>query len=210
MKSLIFFLFLFLCIPLIPFAQKVITLSVNQPPEFGFSVSKLDTTIVKGRSVVLGTDLIVFGGSGEYEYNWSPTATLDDSTSINPLATPLDTTTYLLTVTDKFGCSFSVNYTVNARNPLVNSELISSLQTLQAVLFPNPNDGKFKVKLTGVPVDKIELTIFDNTGKVVKKQTINNFTGDHTEMLQLKLVSGVYTLHIDSGAETLSRQFIIN
>jgi hypothetical protein len=208
MKSLIFLLFL--SIPLIPFAQKVITLSVNQPPEFGFSVSKSDTTIVKGRSVVLGTDLIVFGGSGEYKYNWSPTATLNDSTIIHPLATPLDTITYLLTITDKYGCSFSVNYTVNTRNPLVSSDLISSQQTLHAVLFPNPNDGKFKVKLTGVPAEKIELVVFDNTGKVVKRQTMRNFTGDHTEMLQLKLVSGIYTLHIDSGTETLSRQFIIN
>jgi hypothetical protein len=208
MKSLI--LLFFITIPLIPFAQKVVILSVNQPPEFGFSVSKPDTTIVKGRSVVLGTDLIVFGGSGDYSYSWSPGATLNDSTIVKPLAIPLDTTIYLLTVTDKFGCSFSVNYKVNARNPLVNSELISSQQTLQAVLFPNPNDGKFKVKLTGVPAEKIELAVFDNTGKVVKKQTILNFTGDHTEMLQLKLVSGVYTLHIDSGTETLSRQFIIN
>ena len=208
MKSSLCFLLFF--IPLIVFAQKVVILSVNQPPEFGFSVSKPDITIVKGRSVVLGTDLIVFGGSGDYSYTWSPGATLNDSTIVNPLATPLDTTTYLLTVTDNFGCSFSVNYTVNARNPLVNSELISSQKTLHAVLFPNPNDGKFKVKLTGVPAEKIELTIIDNTGKVVKRQTTYNFTGDHTEILQLKLVTGIYTLHIDSRAETLSRQFIIN
>lgn len=208
MKSLLCFLLFF--IPQIVFAQKVVTLSVNQPPEFGFSVSKPDTTIVKGTSVVLGTDLIVFGGSGDYSYTWSPGATLNDSTFVKPLATPVDTTTYLLTVTDKFGCSFSVKYTVNARNPLVSSELISSQQTLQAVLFPNPNDGKFKVKLTGVPAEKIELTIIDNTGRVVKRQTTYNFTGDHTETLQLKLVTGIYTLHIDSRTETLSRQFIIH
>jgi len=208
MKSLFFTLFL--VFSFFTNAQKVITLSVTQPPEFGFSVSKQDTTIVKGRSVILGTDLIVFGGSGEYQYSWSPTATISDSTIVNPVATPLDTTTYLLTVTDKFGCSFSVNYTVNARNPLVNSNLISSQQNLQATLFPNPNNGKFKVKLTGVPAEKVEFTIFDNTGKIIKMQTIHNFTGVHTESLQFELVSGIYTLNIDSGIETLSRQFIIN
>jgi hypothetical protein len=99
---------------------------------------------------------------------------------------------------------------VNARNPLVGNDLLPSLQTLHAVLFPNPNDGKFKVKLTGVPANKIELTIIDNTGKVVKRQTIRNFTGDHTETLQLSLVSGIYTLHIDAETEFFSRQFIIN
>lgn len=208
MKKLI--LIMLTVIPQFLFAQKVLTLSVNQPPEFGFSVSKQDTTIVKGRSVVLGTDLIVFGGSGEYQYNWTPAATLSNSTVMHPVASPLDTTTYILTVTDEFGCSFSVNYTVNARNPLVSNELVSSLQTLQAILFPNPNDGKFKVKLTGIPSEKIELTIHDITGKIVKRQLIRNFNGEHTETLQLQLVSGVYSLHIDSDIETLSRQFIIN
>lgn len=137
----------------------------------------------------MGTDLVVFGGSGDYRFSWSPGVSLNDSTIVNPLATPLDTTIYILKVTDNFGCSFSVNYIVNARNPLVGSDLIPSQQNLQAVLFPNPNDGKFKVKLNGIPAEKIEVTIFDITGKVVKRQTINNFTGDHAETLQLKLVS---------------------
>lgn len=201
------FIYLF---PNLIFAQKIVVLTINQPPEFVFSVSKTDTTIIKGRSVVLETDLIVFGGSGEYKYNWSPAATLNDSTIIHPLATPSDTTIYKLTITDKYGCSFSVNYTVNTRNPLVGIESIPYQQNLQAILFPNPNNGKFKVSLTGVSSEKIELLIFDSTGKVVKKQTVRNFTGDHTEMIQLKLLSGIYTLHIDSGIETLSRQFIIN
>lgn len=208
MKKII--LILLAVFPEILFAQKVVILNVTQPSEFGFSVSKQDTTIVKGRSVVLGADLIVFGGSGEYQYSWSPGVTLDDSTIVNPIATPLDTTNFILTVTDNYGCRFSVNYIVNARNPMVNSDLIPSQQTLQAVLFPNPNDGKFKIKLTGTPSDKINLVIFESTGKVIKRQTIWNFTGDRTESFQLQLVNGVYTLYIDSGEETLSRQFIIH
>jgi Fe2+ transport system protein B len=81
---------------------------------------------------------------------------------------------------------------------------------LMAVLFPNPNEGKFKVKLTGLPSKKIELTVCDISGKTIKRQTIHNFNGDHTELIQLELISGVYTLLINSSNETLSRQFIIN
>jgi hypothetical protein len=203
-------LLLFVLLPQLLLAQKIVKLSVVQPPEFGFSVAKTDTTIVKGRSVVLGTDLIVFGGSGEYLYSWSPQTTLNNATVLNPVATPTDTTTYILTVADENGCSFSIDYKVNVRNPMVGIEDADLPAGLEAVLFPNPNNGKFKVKLTGNPSEKIVLTIIDASGKIVKNQTIKNFTGEHTETVQVSLVSGIYTLKIESDSETLSRQFIIN
>lgn len=191
-------------------AQKVIVLSVNQPPEFGFSVEKTDTTIVRGASVELGTGIAVFGGEGEYFYRWEPAETLSDSTILNPVATPADTTSYLLTVTDENGCSFSVAYTVNMRENAVSTPLVPILKNLQAVLYPNPNDGDFKVKLTGESSEKIELAIIDAGGKIIKRHEIGNFTGEHTETLQLKLVSGIYSLKIESRKEVLIHQFIIN
>jgi gliding motility-associated-like protein len=42
---------------------------------------------------------ITLDGDGGGEYLWSPTATLSDSAIANPVATPVDTTTYVLTVT---------------------------------------------------------------------------------------------------------------
>ena len=65
MKKLIF---LFLLFPFITTAQTVVTLNVNQPPEFGFEITSTDTTIVRGDSITLGKDLTVFGGSGESTY----------------------------------------------------------------------------------------------------------------------------------------------
>lgn len=191
-------------------AQKVVTLNVNQPPELSFEVSKQDTTILIGKSVILGTDLLVTGGSSGYLYSWSPAETLNDSTIANPTASPNDTTVYTLTVTDNSGCSFSVQYTVNTRESNVNSENIPISKNLHAVLFPNPNDGKFRVRLSGLPSARVELTIIDLSGKMISKQVIRNFNGDQTEMLQLNLTGGAYTLFIHSGSEILSRQFIIH
>lgn len=203
-------LLLFFLLPQLLFAQKVVKLLVVQPPEFGFSVSKTDTTIVKGRTVILGTDLIVFGGSGDYLYSWSPQTTLNNATVLNPVATPTDTTTYILTVADENGCSFSIDYKVNVRNPMVGIQDVDIQRGLEAVLFPNPNNGKFKVKLTGNPTDEIVLTIVDAGGRIVKNQTILNFNGEHTETVQVSLVSGIYTLKIESDTGAMSRQFIIN
>jgi gliding motility-associated-like protein len=40
----------------------------------------------------------------DYTYSWSPFSTLSDSSIFNPIASPLETTTYVLTVTDEDGC----------------------------------------------------------------------------------------------------------
>jgi hypothetical protein len=208
MKLLNFFLIFI--IPQITFAQKVIVLSVNQPPEFGFSVNKTDTTIVKGATIELGNGLEVFGGIGEYIYHWESNSNLSDSTILNPLASPLDTTAYILTVTDENGCSFSVGYTVNVREPAVNAELKAKKDNLQAIIFPNPSDGTFKVKITGKAVPKIELLLYTETGELLRQQAVIHFTGEHTETFRLNRVSGVYTLQIVAGEERISRQFIIH
>lgn len=207
MKSLFIGLMLF---PGVLFAQKIITLSVNQPPEFGFSVEKTDTTIVKGASVELGAGMAIFGGLGEYQYVWTPSQTLSDSTVINPVAIPGDTTTYILTVSDSNGCSFSVGYTVNVHEGTVNVPPVPVAGKLQAVLFPNPNRGVFKIKLTGEAASRIDLLLYSGTGELISRQIIHQFTGGHTESFQLPLTSGVYTLKIVAGDETISCRFVIS
>ena len=203
--------FIFLLFPFITIAQTVVTLNVNQPPEFGFEVSNQDTTIVRGDSIMLGTDLTVFGGSGDYSFFWSPGVYLNDSTMMNPIANPEDTTTYELTVIDNYGCSFSVNYRVSVRAFHVSADYgITENINLMAKLFPNPNGGRFKVQLTGEPQEKIDLTIIDNLGRIILQQAIMNFNGECTEVLELSLSKGIYTLLIRGGDQRIQRQFIIN
>jgi hypothetical protein len=203
--------FLFLIfIPIIALSQVEIFLQVSQPPEFGFEVSKQDTTIVTGRSVKLGDGIVISGGAGEYSYSWSPTASLDNPLLLQPVATPTDTTTYLLTVTDGNGCSFSVNYTVNVREVMIFSEVIPDNRSLlNVILYPNPNTGLFKIQFKGLPSEYINYGIVDNTGRYVLKKIISNFAGELTESLHLNLTSGIYYLEVVSQGEILKRQFII-
>jgi peptide deformylase len=46
----------------------------------------------------------VSGGNGQYQYSWSPSTGLSSTTIATPLASPLETITYTLTVTDGEGC----------------------------------------------------------------------------------------------------------
>jgi len=210
MKKHTFIAAFFLFMTLAAAAQKVITLSVNQPPELGFSVSKQDTTINKGESIVLGTNLSVYGGSGIYTFKWSPATALNDSTLMNPLSTPSDTISYTVTVTDKNGCSFSVESKVNVKTPYTTSNLVVYKNYLYATLFPNPNGGNFKIKITGKPAEIVEISVLGINGIIFKKIIIRNFNGEHTEIINLNLGKGVYILKITSEKESLSQQFIIH
>jgi hypothetical protein len=54
------------------------------------------------------------GGNGNYTYEWEPSSGLNDPTISNPVATPLETTTYTVTVTDESSSvSDDVTITVN-------------------------------------------------------------------------------------------------
>ncbi|WP_448702803.1 gliding motility-associated C-terminal domain-containing protein [Mucilaginibacter sp. AW1-3] len=71
--------------------------TVGVYPKFIVSAGK-DTTICNGQSVTLHA-------TGGLSYSWSPGKTLSDSTSANPVASPTDTTMYVVTGTSANGCT---------------------------------------------------------------------------------------------------------
>jgi hypothetical protein len=71
-----------------PLTSNEITITVTSPPT---AVAGGSTTVCPGGSAQLT-------GSGGSTCSWSPAAGLDDPTSCTPVATPLSTTTYSLTV----------------------------------------------------------------------------------------------------------------
>jgi len=66
-----------------------------------------DTTIFEGGSVLLQT-----GGSCSDNFTWSPTETLSDPNRLDPVATPLETTTYTLEIEDN-GCRVTNNIKIS-------------------------------------------------------------------------------------------------
>ncbi|NLX27521.1 MAG: T9SS type A sorting domain-containing protein [Bacteroidales bacterium] len=207
MKS--WFLVLFWLLPAVTLAQRVLYLDVAQPPELGFVMGCQDTTISLGSQVTLGGDLVISGGTGEYTFLWSPASSLDNPLTLHPVANPTDTTTYLLTVTDQQGCSFQLTYTVHVKPPLVGHPDHPARPRLQAVVYPHPGDGLFKIRLSGNPAPMVTLSISDHTGKVINKRHIGNFPGYQEEELRLRLPAGFYILSVDNGTEQISRPLII-
>ena len=56
-------------------------------------------------------------GSGGLSFSWSPSTGLDDPSSPNPIASPQETTTYTLVVTDEYGCTDSDDVVVTVVPP---------------------------------------------------------------------------------------------
>lgn len=73
-------------------------------------------------------DNIMMGGNGSAgTYSWSPGATLDDPTSLTPIATPTITTTYTLTITSAQGCMASDTASVIILTPIANAGLDTAI-----------------------------------------------------------------------------------
>ncbi|SFO16366.1 gliding motility-associated C-terminal domain-containing protein [Chitinophaga sp. YR627] len=79
-----------------------VKLTVVDPPA---AYAGEDTTICYGEQVILRA-------SGGSSYQWSPASTLSSPRSANTAARPVDTTQYIVTVTDLLGCPKPINDTV--------------------------------------------------------------------------------------------------
>ncbi len=79
--------------------QAMDTVTVDTLPNLFANAGK-DTAICSGDTVQIGGSPSASGGSGNYQYQWSPSSGLSSTTTSNPLAHPGSITTYYLTVTD--------------------------------------------------------------------------------------------------------------
>jgi hypothetical protein len=99
------------------FEDTTVTVSVTQP-----SVSVgADKTISCGNSVSFDPLYTNLKSTGTLSYRWTPSTGLSNDTIPNPVASPLVTTTYVLTVTSSAGCSGSDAVVVNVTSPTVSA-----------------------------------------------------------------------------------------
>ena len=114
--------------------------------------------INSGQSV----DLTSSGDNGTalYSFSWDPSTGLDCDTCPNPVATPEETTTYTVTVTDTAGCTDTYSVEIEVEDFL-----------LPNVFTPN-NDGINDVLLLNYYGDRLyETKIYDRWGRLVFETT---------------------------------------
>jgi len=96
-------------------AEDSITIYVD--PTINASANS-DTSVCSGSPVIIGGNPTANGGTTPYSYSWNPGTGLNSVIASNPTATPLTTTTYCVTVTDRSGCSASICQTINVNSAI--------------------------------------------------------------------------------------------
>jgi len=79
--------------------------SVEVPEPPAINVFPGNTSICQYESVQLGVNALP--SSAVYTYQWTPSSGLDNPSSANPVATPLQSTTYSVLVSTPTGCAFN-------------------------------------------------------------------------------------------------------
>ncbi len=124
-----------------------VTITVNDLPEITTSE---DVTIGAGET----TSLFATGG---VTYAWFPTEGLSRTDVANPVASPVVTTTYEVTVTNELGCNRVDAVTVSVDNRVFVPNLFS----------PN-GDGQNEIfRVYGAGIERLELQMFDRQGNRV-------------------------------------------
>lgn len=117
---------------------------------------------------------------------------------------------YSARVTNQNGCIFqtrTVYFSINTDD----DDIITGEEDLQKdtfKIYPNPNNGSFKVHFGTVLLENTEVTIFDGIGRKIYATTFEKGTQDFT--LHLKdQAKGMYLIHFNQNGATYSKSVII-
>ncbi len=121
------------------------------------------------------------------------------STMPNPSHTYAAAGTYTVTLTVTNGCGMDT--TTKVINVMVGVE--NSLNNAISI-YPNPNNGQFKVELKGLNSSNMQVEVLDAMGRVVLSQT-----GSNVQDFDLNEATGLYFVRVTTDEGTAVSRVIV-
>lgn len=173
---------------------------VQQAPEFEMAA---DTSICHNHVITLDAS-----ADNAESYLWTPGDITTPEITIDSTGVGIGTITYTVVATAANGCETekSIEVTFEDCTGIPEQE-----DGLGIAVFPNPNDGSFKLTMQTNTPQKASIQIIDQNGKEVYGQQEITVNGKLTRDMDLnQLAGGVYFLKIISEDEIYTRKIIIN
>ncbi len=172
-----------------------IDITINKPPVV---ITSEDVTICQDES----TTLVALGGTS---YQWSPANSLDNSSTSTVVASPENTTTYMVSVTNDVNCTSEETIVVTVDNCTNLDAFNTFIQ--QVNVFPNPSiSGQFSLNIT-LPYNNINISILNALGQEVISAQYNTYleliTFDET------LSQGIYFIQLEIDHHKLTQKLVV-
>ena len=155
-----------------------------------------NTTIDAGDEVIL--NLTINPSSGSDVILWTPSAGLSCTNCLSPTASPSETITYVVTVSNAFGCVVSDIVTINVNNPC--GEIF-----VPTIFTPNGDELHEQLCVLGGCIESVSFEIFNRWGERVFKTENPEDCWDGTFRGQ-KLNTGVFVYKV-KGMRTDGSEF---
>lgn len=99
---------------------------------------------------------------------------------------------------------------VNAHKTPANVLLSQEEEISSAILYPNPSKGLVNLNLNLLNSNKVELSLFDNLGRIVDQSTLNLSKGKQVISKDFShLPKGMYFLKINANQHSISKPIIL-
>lgn len=143
--------------------------STTFPP--GINTWADDSVIYSSQSTGLHTTVIPGN-----QYSWSPSESLVNPSSPNPVASPTSTTTYIVTIIDPYGCTFIDTVVVTVIDVLCDESQIY----IPNAFTPNGDNNNDVLYVRSNVINTIYLAIYDRWGEKVFETSDMNVGWDGT------------------------------
>jgi hypothetical protein len=77
-------------------------------------------------------------------------------------------------------------------------------------VFPNPSQGQFSVRITGVNHESIQLDIVNIQGKTLLSRNVGSLHNESTTQFNVNLAKGIYFVKMQSGSNVEVKRLLIH
>ncbi len=150
-----------------------------------------------------GANTVLHASPDNYSiYTWYPAETLSDASNPNPIASPMQTTTYVVTIVDSMGCITSDTVVINI-NPL---DCGGSDVFIPSAFTPNGDDQNDLLLVRSPDINDLYFALYDRWGQLVFETKDQNIGWDGTFKGE-ELDPGVFVYYLEVTCKNKDKLF---